>query len=102
MSEGARPPAASITTLRILDVLLNNFAHGLTNGEVAKAAGISPSQAVHHVAALEAAGFAERVPETGRIRPSVRIAQKSTQIFRSLADAQQRIGEISNRIQQGA
>ncbi len=98
MAERARPPQASITTLRILRLLEKHFSHGLTNGDISKATGISASQVVHHVAALEAEGFAERIPETGRIRASVRHAQACYGILKSLDDASNRVDELKTRI----
>ena len=98
MAEGARPPQASQTTLRILRLLEKHFAHGLTNSDISKATGISPSQVVHHVAALEAEGFAERIPETSRVRASVRHAQACYSILKSLDDAAGRVDELKNRI----
>lgn len=61
---------ASAKTLQVLDVLGRNFAGGFSNGELAKATGLSASQVTRHVATLEARGFAERVPDTDRIRMS--------------------------------
>lgn len=98
MAERARPPQASLTTLRILALLQKHFAHGLTNSDIAKTTGISPSQVVHHTAALEAEGFAERIAETSRIRPSIKHAQACYQITRSLEDAAARVGELQSRI----
>lgn len=98
MAEGARPPQASQTTLRVLQLLQRHFAHGLTNGDISKAVGISASQVVHHVAALEVEGFAERIPETGRVRASVKHAQACYSILQSLDDAASRIAELKTRI----
>lgn len=94
-------PQSSITTLRILNLLLRHFAHGLTNAEIAKAVGISAPLAYRHVAALEAEGMAERIPETSRIRPSIRLAQAAMSIAKSLDDAQRRMAEIASRIHTG-
>ena len=55
--------------LEVLNVLLGHFAHGLTPTDLVKATGLSASNITRYVATLEAAGFAERIPETGRIRP---------------------------------
>jgi DNA-binding IclR family transcriptional regulator len=54
--------------LSVLDVLLGHFAHGLTPGDLAKATGLPASNITRAVATLEAAGFAERISETGRLR----------------------------------
>lgn len=84
--------------LDVLNVLLGHFAHGLTPTELAKATGLEPSSITRYVATLEEKGFAERIPETGRIRPSSRLAQHAVGILRSLDSARQRIDEITNRL----
>jgi DNA-binding IclR family transcriptional regulator len=84
--------------LDVLNVLLGHFAHGLTPTDLVKATGLSASNITRYVATLEAAGFAERIPETGRIRPSARLAQHAVSILRSLDSARQRIDEIQNRL----
>ena len=84
--------------LDVLNVLLGHFAHGLTPTELAKATGLEPSSITRYVATLEEKGFAERIPETGRIRPSSRLAQHAVSILRSLDSARQRIDEIQNRL----
>ncbi|AVG15361.1 transcriptional regulator [Chromobacterium vaccinii] len=89
---------SSEKVLDVLTVLLGHFAHGLTPGELAKATDLSPSSITRYVATLEEAGFAERIPETGRIRPSVRLAQHAVGIMRSLDAAKQRIDELAHRI----
>ena len=84
--------------LDVLNVLLGHFAHGLTPTELAKATGLEPSSITRYVATLEEKGFAERIPETGRIRPSVRVAQHAVGILRSLDAAKQRVDEIVHRL----
>ncbi len=84
--------------LEVLNVLLGHFAHGLTPTELAKATGLEPSAITRYVATLEEKGFAERIPETGRIRPSVRLAQHAVGILRSLDAAKQRVDEIVHRL----
>jgi DNA-binding IclR family transcriptional regulator len=58
------------------------------------ATGLGSSSITRYVATLEEKGFAERIPETGRIRPSVRVAQQAVGILRSLDAAKQRVDEI--------
>ena len=84
--------------LEVLNVLLGHFAHGLTPTDLVKATGLSASNITRYVATLEAAGFAERIPETGRIRPSSRLAQHAVSILRSLDSAKRRIDEMTNRL----
>ena len=84
--------------LDVLDVLMGHFAHGLTPTELSKATGLEPSAITRYVATLEAKGFVERIPETGRIRPSVRFAQHAVSILRSLDRAKQRLDEMVSRL----
>lgn len=84
--------------LAVLDVLMRNFAHGFTPGDLAKATGVAAPDITRYVATLEKAGFAERIPETGRIRPSHRLAQHAFQIMNSLNQAEARFGESRERI----
>lgn len=84
--------------LQVLNVLLNNFAHGMTPTDLAKATNLTPSSITRYLNTLEGAGFAERIAETGRVRPSHKIAQKAVSIMRSLQDAQDRAKESLNRI----
>lgn len=84
--------------LALMDVLFNHFAHGLTPTDLAQATGMSASDITRYVATLEAAGWAERIQETGRIRPSVRVAQKAIAVLRSMDSARQRLEEIQARL----
>lgn len=84
--------------LEVLNVLLGHFAHGLTPTDLVKATGLSASNITNYVATLEAAGFAERIPETGRIRPSVRLAQQAVGILRNLEAAKGRLDELTSRL----
>lgn len=84
--------------LDVLNVLMGHFANGLTPSELAQATELSPPNITRYVATLEERGFAERIPETGRIRPSIRLARQATTILRSLDAAKQRLDELTNRI----
>lgn len=87
--------------LAVLDVLLRNFAHGFSPTELAKETGLSPSAITRYVTTLQNSGFAERIQETGRIRPSHRIAQQAVQILQSLDGAATRIEESRQRLTRG-
>lgn len=84
--------------LEVLNVLLGHFAHGLTPTDLVKATGLSASNITRYVATLEEKGFAERIPETGRIRPSVRLAQQAVGILRNLEAAKGRLDELTSRL----
>ena len=84
--------------LTVLDVLSRHFAHGLTNTDLQKATGFNAPNITRYVATLEVAGFAERIPETGRIRPSIRFAQMAVGILSDVQRAQERLTEIHHRL----
>ena len=84
--------------LDVLNVLLGHFAHGLSPTELAKATGLDPSAITRYVKTLEGKGFAERIAETGRIRPSHRLAQHAVAILNSLDAAKARIDESLARL----
>ncbi|MDR1710018.1 MAG: MarR family transcriptional regulator [Candidatus Accumulibacter sp.] len=98
MTASARINRAATKVLDVLNVLLGHFAHGLTPTELAKATGLSASNITRYVTTLEAAGFAERIPETGRVRPSHRLAQHAVSILQSLDAARARLDESINRL----
>jgi DNA-binding IclR family transcriptional regulator len=87
--------------LAVLDVLLRNFAHGFSPTELARETGYSASDITRYVATLEKSGFAERITETGRIRPSTRFARYAVQVMNSLEAAQQRLNETKARLYGG-
>lgn len=98
MKDTTKTSQSAGKVLDVLNVLLGHFAHGLTPTELAKATNLEPSAITRYVATLEEKGFAERIPETGRIRPSSRLAQHAVGILRSLDAAKQRVDEIVHRI----
>jgi len=101
MTKENRPTESALKVLAVLDVLFRNFVHGFSPGELADSTGFSPSDITRYVKTLEVAGFAERIPETGRIRPSHRLAQRAVQIMQSLDSAKERIDSSINRITKG-
>lgn len=84
--------------LDVLAALSGHFEHGLTPTDLCKATGFSPSNITRYVATLEEKGFAERIPETGRIRPSAHLARHAVSILRSLDAAAERLENMKSRI----
>ena len=84
--------------LDVLNVLIENFAHGLTPTDISRACQIPASAVTRYVQTLEEKGFAERVPETGRIRPSIRFGRMAASIFNSLNEARRRMDELHSRL----
>lgn len=90
--------SSAAKVLGVLDVLLRNFAHGFSPTELSRETGLAPSDITRYVAVLEQAGFAERIQETNRIRPSHRHARFAIQIMRSLDAADQQLAETKSRL----
>lgn len=98
MTNASQTAKSAEKVLDVLTVLLGHFVHGLTPGELARATELSPSNITRYVATLEEKGFAERIPETGRIRPSVKFAAHAISIMRSVENARSRLDELSTRL----
>lgn len=92
-----KPNQSAIKLFTVLDVLWRNFATGYTPGDLAKATGLSASSITVYVNTLIEVGYAERIPETGRIRVSVQAARKSMQAMQSIDAEWRRFEEIKNR-----
>lgn len=98
MAAETKDTKSATKVLLVLDVLLRNFAHGFSPTELAKETGFSPSDITRYVNTLEQAGFAERIQEAGRIRPSVRFARLAVQILNSMSAAEKKIADLNDRI----
>jgi DNA-binding IclR family transcriptional regulator len=92
---------SALKVLSVLNVLMRNFAYGFTNTELQRETGLSASNITVYTNTLINAGFAERIPETDRVRPIHRLAQQAIKILHSLDDAQKRIDESRNRLLRG-
>lgn len=84
--------------LKVLTILLANFAHGVTASELCKATKLSPSNITRYVSTLIEEGYAERIEATGRIRASHKIAQHAVNIMRDLEKAEAQVKESIHRI----
>jgi len=85
--------------LEVLDLLFqSDFVHGMSPGDIAKDGRMSPSAVTRYVATLTAAGAVERIPETGRLRPSIRWARHAMSVMRSVDSGSRRMEEIHTRL----
>lgn len=96
-----RMSKSGLKVFAVLDVLERNFYHGFSPTEIAVETNFSLSDINSYVNTLLEAGRAERIPETGRIRPSHRTAQKAVQFLKSLDSAADRIKESQDRLNRG-
>lgn len=93
-----RMSKSAVKVFQVLDVLMRNFFHGYSPTELAEETKFSPSDINSYVNTLVEAGYAERIQETGRIRPSERIARQAVQILNALNTAEQQVAGIHQRI----
>lgn len=99
MSENSsyKPVESALRVLQIIPILAGHEFIGKTPGEIAKATGSSPSQVGHYLVTLEAAGFAERVPDTGNWRLGPALPRIGLAFMRHLSAQEQKLAEITNR-----
>jgi DNA-binding IclR family transcriptional regulator len=89
---------SAVKVFAVLDVLLCNFAHGFSPKELIEATGFSGTDITRYVSTLIQVGYAERIQETGRIRPSERLARHAVQILNSLNAAEKQLADLNQRI----
>jgi DNA-binding IclR family transcriptional regulator len=89
---------SAVKIFAVLDVLLRNFAYGFSSKELIEATGFSGPDITRYVNTLVRVGYAERIPETGRTRPSHRVARSAIQIMHSLDEAERKINESRSRL----
>lgn len=90
---------SGLKTLQVLDVLTRNYFHGFSPGELSRETGFSPTDITSYVNTLIEAGYAERIAETGRIRPGLsKFARIAVQILNALESAGRQVNELTNRI----
>lgn len=89
---------SAVKVFAVLDVLLRNFAHGFSPKELIDATGFSGTDITRYVNTLVMVGYAERIQETGRIRPSERFARHAVLILNSLNAAEKQMADLNKRI----
>ncbi len=87
--------------LDILKLLKGHSLNGLSNSEIAKALGEHPVNVSRAVAVLESKGLATRL-ETGRWAHSVSMLQIAVAHMSEMDHAEQRLGELRQRVLAGA
>lgn len=89
--------AAQQRLLRLVFLLSGHEATGLLPSEIARELGCSASVCTSDMANLEEAGWAERVPDTGRWRLAPRPVQIAIRHMQALDNAQRRLDETRSR-----
>lgn len=93
-----RMSGSAVKVFKVLDVLSRNFFHGFSPTEIGRETGYSLSAINGYVNTLVEAGYAERIQETGRIRPSTRYAKQAVQILHAMEAAETQVKEIKSRL----
>lgn len=102
MSErNTRVSESAIKVLRVLKALKGHSLHGLSNGDLAKGLGEAPATINRALNTLVSEGFAVKL-DTGRYAPGIALLQISQAHANEMANAQQRITEINQRVAAGA
>ncbi|MGZ8172856.1 MULTISPECIES: helix-turn-helix domain-containing protein [Methylobacter] len=89
---------STIKVFSVLDLLLLNFATGLTQTEIIKSTGLNKTLVHRYVKTLIDVGYVEEINDTKRYRPSPRFAQFAVQILNSLHTAEKQLAELNQRI----
>lgn len=91
----------ALRVLRVLKALKGHSLHGLSNGELAKALDESPANITRYLATLVDSGLATKL-DTGRYAPGIALLQIAQAHANEMANAQNRINEINQRVLAGA
>lgn len=97
-------PRTNDTALRVLRVLKALKGHSLmdlSNGELAKALDESPANITRYLSTLVDSGLATKL-DTGRYAPGIALLQIAQAHANEMANAQNRINEINQRVLAGA
>jgi len=85
--------------LGVLDALCRNGFHGYSATEISRETGLSLSDINTYVNTLVRSGYAERIPETGRIRPGMpKFARVGMQIWQQVDAAANKVGELKTNL----
>lgn len=93
----SRVNTSAIKVLRVLKALRGHSLHGLSNGDLAKALGESPSTINRCLNTLMAEGLAAQL-ETGRFAHNVALLQIAQAHQSEMAKASARLDELTQRI----
>lgn len=97
----SRTNDTALRVLRVLKALKGHSLHGLSNGELAKALEESPANITRYLTTLVEAGLATKL-DTGRYAPGIALLQIAQAHANEMANAQNRINEINQRVLAGA
>lgn len=94
-----RTSKSAVKVFQVLDVLTRNYFHGFTPTELARETGFTLSAINGYVNTLVEAGYAERIQETGRIRPGLsKFARIAVQILHAMESAGRQVNELTQRM----
>lgn len=97
MSDEMRSLGRSLSVLTLLRRA--DFIHGVAPSEIARELRIPASSVTRITQRLIEDGYAERIPETGRLRMSHGLARDAVRLLQSLDDASRRLAETRQRLE---
>lgn len=101
LANKARTTESGGRLLRVLSAMKGHTLNGLTNGDIAKAVGSTPSTTNRDLNTLIEEGFAIKL-DSGRYALSVKLLQIAQAHANEISRAQGRIDELSQRVHAGA
>lgn len=101
MNDKTRTSDSGGRVLRVLKALKGHSLTGLSNGELAKGLGESPATINRCLNTLIEEGLATKL-DTGRFAPGIALLQVAQAHANEMANAQNRINEINQRVLAGA
>jgi DNA-binding IclR family transcriptional regulator len=101
MTDKTRTTESGSRLLRVISALKGHTISGLTNGDIAKALGATPSTINRDLNTLIAEGFAIKL-DSGRYALSVKLLQIAQAHANEISRAQGRIDELNQRVHAGA
>jgi DNA-binding IclR family transcriptional regulator len=101
MNDQTHASNSAMRALRVLTALRGHTLNGISNGELAKRCDAPPSAITRALAALIQEGYAVKL-DNGRFAPGIAQLQYAQQTANELANASDRIAELTQRIATGS
>ncbi len=83
--------------LKVLMCLFGHEIHGLTPGQVAKLAAITPANATRDLWNLQEAGLVERLPGGDALRIAPQLGRKALAVLHTFDRAKRNLSDLSSR-----
>lgn len=101
MTISSNSSSSTKRALRVMKALKGHSLNGVSNGELAKALNESPANITRVLNTLVDEGMAQRL-ESGRYAPGMQLLQIAQSFASEMANTQNRISEMSQRVLAGS